>query len=112
MSYGGYVNTNESYYDRHGIKFMGVPAMDSPGFFLKPYFRPAANFIDDAVRSGGKVVVHWQCGISRSATLVAAYLMLKKKMDVKQALASIRMNRSIFPNQGFMSQLCDFDYEL
>lgn len=109
--YGGFVNTSFANYDHAGIKFMGIPALDTPSFYLRSYFRQAADFIEEALRSRGKVLIHCQCGISRSATLIAAYLMLKKGMDAQEALSTIRAHRSIFPNQGFISQLCDFEYE-
>ena len=38
----------------------------------------------------GKVLVHCQCGISRSTALVAAFLMMRRGMTVQQALGTIR----------------------
>nr|XP_027208636.1 uncharacterized protein LOC113802289 [Penaeus vannamei] len=110
--YRGYVSTTANYYKKKGIFYLGIPAMDMPGFYLKPYFREAADFIQHALQQGGKVLVHCQCGISRSASLVAGFLMLRRGMNVQTALATISKKRSIFPNQGFLSQLCDLDYEL
>ncbi|XP_066971166.1 uncharacterized protein [Macrobrachium rosenbergii] len=111
-AYNGYVSTHPSYYSRKGIKYLGVPAMDMPGFYIKPFFRQAAEFIQDCLNDGGKVLVHCQSGVSRSAALVAAFLMLKRGMNVQGALRCIKKRRSIFPNHGFLSQLCDLDYEL
>ncbi|CAL4127387.1 unnamed protein product [Meganyctiphanes norvegica] len=109
--YGGYVNTNMSYYRRHNIGFLGIPAMDMPAFYMKPYFEEAAEFINNALKMNGKVLVHCQCGISRSAALVLAFLILKRGMTVQTAMATVSARRNIFPNQGFMEQLCDLDYE-
>ncbi|XP_071515013.1 uncharacterized protein [Panulirus ornatus] len=112
-AYGGYVSTSPTYYAKlRGIKYLGIPAMDMPGFYIKPYLRDAADFINGALKEGGRVLVHCQCGISRSAALVAGFLMLKRGMNVQSALATIKKKRNIFPNQGFLSQLCDLDYEL
>lgn len=110
--YNGYVSTHPSYYDRKGIKYLGIPAMDMPGFYLKPFFRQAAEFIQECLNAGGKVLVHCQSGVSRSAALVAGFLMLKRGMNVQTALSNIKKKRSIFPNHGFLSQLSDLDYEL
>ncbi|XP_045113202.1 uncharacterized protein LOC123505656 [Portunus trituberculatus] len=112
-AYSGYVGTNPSYYAKlRNIKFMGIPAMDMPSFYIRPYLRQAADFIDKALKEGGRVLVHCVCGISRSAALVVAFLMLKRGMNVLTAVSTIKKKRNIYPNQGFMSQLCDLDYEL
>ena len=60
----------------------------------------------------GKVLVHCVQGISRSATLVIAYLMLKHHMTVQNAVRLVRAQREIWPNQGFLQQLCQFDETL
>ncbi|XP_042216162.1 protein phosphatase Slingshot homolog 1-like isoform X2 [Homarus americanus] len=112
-AYDGYVSTSPSYYAKlKGLKYYGIPALDMPGFYIKPYLRDAADFINGALKQGGRVLVHCQCGISRSAALVVGFLMLKRNMNVQTALATIKKKRNVFPNQGFLSQLCDFDYEL
>lgn len=112
-AYSGYVGTNPTYYGKlRNVKFMGIPAMDMPSFYIRPYLRQAADFIDKALKEGGRVLVHCVCGISRSATLVVAFLMLKRGMNVQSAVSTIKKKRNIYPNQGFMSQLCDLDYEL
>lgn len=113
QAYGGYVGTNPTYYAKlRNVKFLGVPAMDMPSFYIRPYLRQAADFIDKALKEGGRVLVHCQCGISRSAALVVAFLMLKRNMNVQTAVSTIKKKRNIYPNHGFLSQLCDLDYEL
>ena len=44
------------------------------------YFPTTTSFIDQAVKSGGLVVVNCVMGWSRSASVVAAYLVMKHKM--------------------------------
>uniref|UniRef100_T1J880 protein-serine/threonine phosphatase n=1 Tax=Strigamia maritima TaxID=126957 RepID=T1J880_STRMM len=108
----GFVNTDATFYERDGIKFLGIPAMDMMSFHLEPYFEEASEFIHQALRDKGKVLVHCRCGISRSSTLVLAYLMLKKGMRVQEALKTVRANREIIPNIGFLQQLCNLNDRL
>lgn len=44
-------------------------------------------------------------GVSRSAVLVAAYLMIFQNMSIMEALLEIRKKRAINPNEGFIKQL-------
>ncbi|KAG8200649.1 hypothetical protein JTE90_022271 [Oedothorax gibbosus] len=108
----GLVNTWPGFYSQSGIKFLGVPAFDNIVFRIHPYFEEAAQFIDDALKAGGKVLVHCQAGISRSATLVCSFLMLKRGFTAQEAVKAVRKNRAIIPNDGFLQQLCDLNDKL
>ena len=122
------VNTKEGFYRPHGIRFLGVPGVDLNSFPLADYFHEAADFIDEILREGGRVFVHcvqvrsvnsrtthlspsaiYFQGISRSATLVLAFLIIKKKIRLEDAIKSIGVKRSIAPNEGFMLQLIELN---
>ena len=62
--------------------------------------------------SGNKVYVHCHQGISRSATIVVAFLMLKRGLPLMEALKTIREKRLIRPNEGFVKQLCILNRQL
>uniref|UniRef100_H3CKB3 Dual specificity protein phosphatase n=1 Tax=Tetraodon nigroviridis TaxID=99883 RepID=H3CKB3_TETNG len=110
-----HVNTDAEFYAGTGIIYHGVPASDTDHFDISGYFEEAADFIQEALtyRNGkGKVYVHCREGYSRSPTLVIAYLMLCRDMDVHAALATVRQEREIGPNDGFLRQLCELNQRL
>lgn len=103
------INTSPSFYKSSGIQFHGVEALDLSSFKLDRFFEESAEFIDRALASGGKVLVHCKEGISRSATLVLAFLMLKRNLTVQEAVRLVRGRREIIPNHGFLQQLCELN---
>lgn len=60
----------------------------------------------------GKVLVHCAMGISRSATLVLAFLMIYENKNLVEALKIVREHRGVCPNTGFLSQLRELDLRL
>lgn len=53
-----------------------------------------------------KVLIHCMFGISRSATITIAYVMLKNKLYLDDATRIVLKGRNfIFPNDGFITQL-------
>uniref|UniRef100_A0A3Q1EGE2 Uncharacterized protein n=1 Tax=Acanthochromis polyacanthus TaxID=80966 RepID=A0A3Q1EGE2_9TELE len=51
-------------------------------------------------------------GVSRSATLVLAFLMITEGLTLKEAVAAVRPHRDICPNAGFLQQLRSLDMSL
>lgn len=103
------VNTNEYYYRDVKIKYMGIPGHDRPSWNIAVYFEQTAQFIDNALKNGGKVLVHCVVGISRSATLVIAYLIICRGMNAAEALTHVFKQRRVFPNMGFLHHLAELD---
>ncbi|KAI4886362.1 hypothetical protein NFI96_004712 [Prochilodus magdalenae] len=107
------VNTGPSYYRDTNISYHGVEAFDMPAFDMSPFFYSAAKFIKSAVSTpGGKVLVHCAMGLSRSSTLVLAYLMIHENMTLVEAIKAVAEYRNICPNTGFMEQLRQLDKQL
>ncbi|KAF1669738.1 Dual specificity protein phosphatase 13 isoform B, partial [Pygoscelis papua] len=107
------INTGAKYYKDLQIEYYGVEAFDDPSFDLSIFFYDAANFIGKALNtSGGKVFVHCAMGVSRSASLVLAFLMIHENMTLVDALKTVSAHRDICPNSGFLSQLRDLDIKL
>ncbi|KAL8283972.1 hypothetical protein RQP46_005085 [Phenoliferia psychrophenolica] len=82
---------------------------------IRRTFDNALDFIDEARRAGGKVLVHCRVGVSRSATIVIAYLMRQLELDLKSAYLltrSRRLNILIQPNLPFAATLHAYEAEL
>ena len=61
------------------------------------------DFIHKALSKNQAVLVHCQQGISRSATIIIAYLMLANDLTYLEAFAHVRFKRPIVsPNLGFI----------
>uniref|UniRef100_A0A3Q4BGA6 Dual specificity protein phosphatase n=1 Tax=Mola mola TaxID=94237 RepID=A0A3Q4BGA6_MOLML len=95
------------------VDYYGVPADDSPSFDLSRYFFPSADYIQSALdRAGARVFVHCAVGVSRSASLVLAYLMIHHHHTLLEAINKVKERRWIFPNRGFLKQLRALDMKL
>jgi tyrosine-protein phosphatase len=68
------------------------------------------KLIDDRVAQGKRVLIHCQCGVSRSASLVVAYGLYKSPtMSVQEAYDSVkRRSKWIGPNMNLIMQLQEF----
>ncbi|KAF8768476.1 Dual specificity protein phosphatase 22 like protein [Argiope bruennichi] len=91
-------------------KYLCIRVPDSPEENLSKYFSKCNDFIHDARLSGGNVLVHCLAGVSRSATIAAAYIMSVTTLTCKDALKVVRGARKIAnPNYGFHSQLKEYE---
>ena len=74
---------------------------------LLSWLKEGFDFIDS---SKDNVYVHCAMGISRSASVVIAYLMYKNKMSYDEAFDEVKNKRSVIsPNTGFQEQLKKFE---
>lgn len=79
---------------------------DDEECYLKPYFSQIADLIQDRIEQKKGVLVHCAAGISRSATMVIAFLMLKRNMPFDEAYVFLKSKRKyVWPNDGFIYQL-------
>lgn len=49
------VDTDQAFFESSGIKYHGFVATDILTFKMTPHFQAAADFIDEALNSGGKL---------------------------------------------------------
>jgi dual specificity phosphatase 12 len=90
---------------------LSIPVQDSEHAEILGYLSAACEFIQRALdeREESKVLVHCVMGVSRSATVVAAYLMKTRNITHTDAISYIRSRRAIIhPNYGFRLQLAVF----
>lgn len=74
---------------------------------LFEWFPKTNEFINKA-----PTLVHCMMGISRSSSIVLAYLMYQKRMNLADAFEHVSLNRRISPNTGFCRQLTKYEKQL
>ncbi|KAK4474403.1 hypothetical protein MN116_001562 [Schistosoma mekongi] len=90
-----------------------VPVEDMESANLRVHFDRVSDRIAAENRRGGKTLVHCMAGVSRSSTLILAYLMRHTNMSLADAYQHVRSIRPcIQPNPGFWRQLLEYEEKL
>merc|ERR1711998_124961 len=79
---------------------------------LSPVFSQTQPFIEKALSTGGRVLVHCERGASRSVSVVCAHLMCASdgQLPLADALDRVKLQRPCAqPNCGFLKQLQDLE---
>lgn len=100
---------NLEYNHNNRFKILHLPIKDRSTEDISKYFDLANNFIKDALQNDGKVFIHCQKGISRSPSIVIAFIgkyMNKKFDDAYQFVKGKRPK--IDPNIGFIINLMEY----
>lgn len=88
---------------------MAVPLQDTEEENLLDRLEPCLGFVEEG-RKAGSVLVHCFAGVSRSASIIVAYLMRSEQKSLEEALESLReISESACPNDGFLDQLKLFE---
>ncbi|XP_078421856.1 dual specificity protein phosphatase 2 [Cetorhinus maximus] len=107
------VSSNCPNYFEGAFQYKVIPVEDSHMADISAWFREAIDFIDSVKNSGGRVLVHCQAGISRSATICMAYLIRTQRVRLEEAFDFVKQRRGVIsPNFGFMGQLLQFETEV
>lgn len=86
--------------------YFRIKAADTLSQDLTPTFSRAIQFINRAHKKKANVLVHCRAGISRSATLCAAYISSKEGIHPEYAIEHMKRSRPIVnPNKSFREQL-------
>ncbi|XP_056132987.1 dual specificity protein phosphatase 22-B-like [Lampris incognitus] len=90
--------------------YLCISASDHSKQKLSQYFRDSIVFIHETRLKGEGVLVHCVAGVSRSVTLVVAYIMTVTGRGWMESLAAVRAARPCAgPNLGFLRQLEEFE---
>uniref|UniRef100_A0A3B4G6X1 Dual specificity protein phosphatase 22-B-like n=1 Tax=Pundamilia nyererei TaxID=303518 RepID=A0A3B4G6X1_9CICH len=75
------------------------------------YFKQSIVFMHESRLKGEGCLVHSLAGVSRSVTLVVAYIMTVTGLGWQEALAAVKVVRPCAgPNLGFQRQLQEFEF--
>lgn len=104
ISLGG-LHDHTLYASHDGVEYLYVYIDDYDAEPIHQHFRETIDFIQEHSVDDGAVLVHCYAGISRSATIVIAYLM-HTGMDFSEAYLTVKKARPVInPNDGFLCQL-------
>ncbi|XP_035268280.1 dual specificity protein phosphatase 22-B-like isoform X2 [Anguilla rostrata] len=91
------------------MTYLCIPAADLPTQNLTQHFKDSIAFMHESRLKGEGCLVHCLAGVSRSVTLVVAYIMTVTELGWQDALAAVRVARPCAgPNIGFLRQLEEF----
>lgn len=108
------VNTTTEAPPWEGTEVIRVPVDDDQSANMLAYLDPVVDRIHEAIqRRNAHVLVHCVAGVSRSTTVILAYLMKYKHMDLRSAFNYCYSLRPVVrPNNGFMAQLITYELQL
>ncbi|XP_020284514.1 serine/threonine/tyrosine-interacting protein-like isoform X2 [Pseudomyrmex gracilis] len=91
------------------FKYLVLDIADTITENIIQHFRTVKTFIDEGLQLGGRILVHGNTGISRSAALILAYIMETYDLSYKCAFLLVKQQRfCISPNKGFVMQLMEY----
>ena len=97
-----------SHFDSNPVKYLKLDLLDEANVSIQKHFDEAISFLDNAMSgdSNNRILIHCQMGISRSSTILIAFLMQYKQWTLVTAYEHVKNCRSkICPNDGFLEQL-------
>ena len=88
------------------LNYINLELIDTELQQINDVFDDTNKFIEKCISNNEKILVHCVCGVSRSVSIVIAYLIYKEKFTYEQALNLIKIKRNVAqPNKFFETQL-------
>lgn len=100
-------------YNDENFDWLFLPMIDcSETGNVEDYIDLAISYINDAVKNNNKVLVHCAAGISRSSSIVIAYLMYKNRKSFNDTFCYVKDLRPCCkPNSAFIDQLSNYIFQ-
>ncbi|CAN0896303.1 Protein-tyrosine-phosphatase MKP1 [Linum grandiflorum] len=93
-------------YFKNDLVYKTLWLQDSPSEDITSILYDVFDYFEDVREQGGKVLVHCCQGVSRSTSLVIAYLMWREGQSFEDAFQYVKAARGVTnPNMGFACQL-------
>jgi len=100
------IGTGLTTYFPDDFEYKHISIDDDASENILEHFESCIDFIERSLNENRAVFVHCAAGVSRSASVVIAYVMRSRKLDFSQAYDFVKSKRpAIFPNDGFRHQL-------
>lgn len=89
--------------------FKYIESVDHVEYPIKLHFESANDYIHSNLKKKKNVLVQCHAGVSRSATIICAYLIKHHALTPEQALSLLKEKRHrAKPNMGFLYQLQEY----
>jgi len=92
---------------KDGIEVRHIPLSDFGTTVLKDILVPCFTFIDNAKQKDVRVLVHCVAGVSRSASIVIAYVMKTQKWDLKKSYFYVKKKKDYHISTQFLFSTID-----
>lgn len=93
-----------------GIQYLSIDMGSSKTAIIGNYIKKILCFINNAIENNGKILVHCVKGVSRSSSILIAYLMIMENYSFDYAFDLIKKERPICnPNENLINQLRNID---
>ncbi len=92
------------------VNYFCISKNDSVDERINDIFDITFDIINKSINDKKNILIHCFAGVSRSPTIVCAYLMKKYKLSYNDAINIIKNKRNVVkPNKGFERQLIDYE---